>query len=218
MDLAAKIKELVEKNEVLTKIVEKIGGPDKITPIVQSGLDMAKSKIPEIGDIIGMGGKLAVMVGQFKISGSEKQELVVQTIDMILGFLGDNLGVDASKIAELRGLAKNTLPSVLTLAVSAAKGKMDFASIKNNSAIMEGIKNAAHKFIKMIRPRLLVCGLSTTVIDKAEEITAPPKPVQATPESEPASSPSPAPQTDEKEPGLSKEAEIIPARSVVYDA
>lgn len=218
------IQEKIKSNEILMKIIGSIGGPHKLIPIVQSGLEMVKSKVPEIGDIIGIGGKLAALVGQFKISGSEKQLVVIEVVDMVLGFLADK--VDISKIAELRDLAKNTLPSVLTLAVSAAKGKLDFAGIKNNKAIMDSLKSAAHKFLKMMRPRLLVCGLSTAVIDKAEEITAPPKrepaepkPVQAKlEEPSPSPSPSPSPQKDEKEPGLLKEAETIPAQSVVYDA
>ena len=222
------IQEKIKSNEILMKIIGSIGGPHKLIPIVQSGLEMVKSKVPEIGDIIGIGGKLAALVGQFKISGSEKQLVVIEVVDMVLGFLADK--VDISKIAELRDLAKNTLPSVLTLAVSAAKGKLDFAGIKNNKAIMDSLKSAAHKFLKMMRPRLLVCGLSTTIIDKAEEITAPPKrvqPAEASPkpvqakleEPTPAeASPSPSPQKDEKEPGLLKEAETIPAQSVVYDA
>lgn len=209
----AAIEEKIKSNEILMKIAGSIGGSATLIPIVQSGLDMVKSKVPEIGDIIGMGGKLAALVGQFKISGSEKQEVVIQIVDIVLDFVAQKDATLADKITELRGLAKNTLPSVLTLAVSAAKGKMDFAGLKNNSTVIEGLKKAANAFLKMIRPRLLVCGLSSTVIDKADEITAPPKPA-----------PAPAP-AQEKEPGDLKETEVIPARSatpqpgsVVYDA
>jgi hypothetical protein len=91
------------------------------------------------GEVVSLGGSLAGKANQFQqLSGLEKRDLVLSSVDLALKKLLAEMGAEPSddsekasflsrrqRLVEAAEFAKKTLPSVLNLAVDCARGKID---------------------------------------------------------------------------------------------
>lgn len=167
-------------HDVIHELVIRIKLPgtlrsEQIIPIVQSGISkFTNGKVPQLSDIIGVAGVLARDVGAFKISGLEKQELVIEIMDIILIYISSSLRVE---LDSLRHLSRESLPAILSLAY----GNRD---IRNNSGLLRTIGRKLLSFVRHLIPSVGICGLSQSslnaVLDKGDAIVGPP-PKQDTP-------------------------------------
>lgn len=188
------------KNAVLEELISRIQWPvsltiEKVTPIVHRGLKLLKEagicsttfedgKMPSIGDIIGIAGKLSADVGKFgpELKGSEKQQTVLGVVDVLLSYLEAAKPAWRADLEQMKVVARDVLPASLSFAVSVAKGQLDLGSaLRTAVAPRSGVAPLEHgrtlfrRFVGLLRrltPALALCGASgvvATIVDQIEE-------------------------------------------------
>lgn len=205
--------------DILRQLIQKIPFSDtiksalpieKLESIVSGGLVQLKSagvldmsqfglddKIPQVQDLIGMAGKFAAVLAPLKMSGGDKQTVVVELVNVLLVYLVAMKPVLKEKIAHIQKAARETLPAVLTLAVNAARGDLS-AELrrKPGQSMTEYGRELGRKLLGLVRvlvPSFAICGLSSAaveaVIEKGDQI------VGKAPRSARADSEAPVPET-----------------------
>jgi hypothetical protein len=103
--------------------------------LVHDAADVLSDGKVTFGEVVRLGGSLAGKANRFaQISGQQKQELVIQAVDValkqVLALKMTTLPEDQRetfrlKIESAAAFAKETLPAVLDVAVQAARGQLD---------------------------------------------------------------------------------------------
>ena len=186
--------------DILKQLIQKIPFSDtiksalpieKLESIVSGGLVQLKSagvldmsqfglddKVPQVQDLIAMAGKFAAVLAPLKISGGDKQTVVLELVNVLLVYLVAMKPALKEKIAPVQRAARETLPAVLTLAVNAARGDLS-AELrrKPGQSMTEYGRELGRKllgFVRMLAPSFAICGLSSAaveaVIEKGEGI------------------------------------------------
>ena len=186
--------------DILKQLIQKIPFSDtiksalpieKLESIVSGGLVQLKSagvldmsqfglddKVPQVQDLIAMAGKFAAVLAPLKISGGDKQTVVLELVNVLLVYLVAIKPALKEKIAPVQRAARETLPAVLTLAVNAARGDLS-AELrrKPGQSMTEYGRELGRKllgFVRMLAPSFAICGLSSAaveaVIEKGEAI------------------------------------------------
>lgn len=166
--------------------------PEAIIPIVKKALEQLKAagigatafedgKIPVIGDIIGIAGKVSVevqKVGEGKLKGADKLQVVLGVVEVLLSYLEGVKPAWGAELKRLKDVAHDVLPASLSFAVSVAKGELDFGSLLRKP---EGVSHVEHgrslfrRFVGLLRrltPALALCGASSAaaaIVDQIEE-------------------------------------------------
>jgi hypothetical protein len=127
-------------------------------------------KIPAIGDIIGIAGKVSAEVqklGENTLKGADKLQTVLCVVDVVLSYLEGVKPAWGEELKRLKVVARDVLPASLSFAVSVAKGEFDFGSLLRKP---EGVSHVEHgrtlfrRFVGLLRrltPALALCGLSS---------------------------------------------------------
>jgi hypothetical protein len=181
---------------------------DKLHAIVSGGIVQLKNmgvldvsnlgvadKYPQIQDVIAVAGKFAAALAPFKVGGSDKQAVVLGLIDVMLEYIGSFQASLKPKLDAVRETARTTLPAVLTLAVSAARGNLSKdLQRKPGESIADYARSLGRTLISFARrltPSFALCGLSTAavdaVLDRGEAIVGPVRTNKAPVESDSAS-------------------------------
>jgi hypothetical protein len=194
------------KESILQELINKvqwpitIGTTDVINPIVHRGLDLLKGagigvssfedgKIPTIGDIIGIAGKLSGEVGKigstegnrFELKGADKLQTVLGVVDVLLSYLEAAKPAWAGELGRLKVVARDVLPASLSFAVSVAKGELDLGTVLRKP---EGVAHLEHgrslfrRFLGLLRrltPALALCGASSAVAAAVDQIEDAPR-------------------------------------------
>ena len=159
---------------------------DKLHAIVSGGIVQLKNmnaldistlgvadKYPQIQDVIAVAGKFAAALASFKVGGSDKQAVVLGLIDVMLEHIGIAQASLKTKLDAVRETARTTLPAVLTLAVSAARGDLSKdLQRKPGESIGDYARSIGRRlisFARMLKPSFAVCGLSSAAVDAALE-------------------------------------------------
>lgn len=99
---------------------------DLMNELVKNAFDALSDGEVTFGEIVRLGGLLASKANRLgHLSGVEKQKLVVRVVELALQQLLSVSDADREKIERAAQFAKETLPAVLDVAVSAARGKLD---------------------------------------------------------------------------------------------
>lgn len=111
-------------------VVDQSGTPAILDELVKEAHAALADGVLSFGEVVHLGGVLAGKVSQFvHLSGSQKQALVIQAIelalDKVLSEQKDANDEFHQKIRAAASFAKETLPSVLALAVQASKGQIN---------------------------------------------------------------------------------------------
>jgi hypothetical protein len=111
-------------------VVDQSGTPAILDELVKEAHAALADGVLSFGEVVHLGGVLAGKVSQFvHLSGKQKQDLVIQAIELALDkVLSEQKDVNDEfhqKIRAAAAFAKETLPSVLTLAVQASKGQIN---------------------------------------------------------------------------------------------
>ncbi len=111
-------------------VVDQSGTPAILDELVKEAHAALADGHLSFGEVVHLGGVLAGKVSQFvHLSGNQKQALVIRAIELALDkVLSEQKDVDDEfhqKIRAAAAFAKETLPSVLTLAVQASKGQIN---------------------------------------------------------------------------------------------
>ena len=103
------------------------------------------------GEVVRLGGSLAGKANRFaQISGRQKQELVIQAVDValkqVLALKMTSLPEDQRepfrvKIEAAASFAKETLPAVLDVAVQAARGQLDLRKPEVRKSLRQTVKS-----------------------------------------------------------------------------
>jgi hypothetical protein len=106
------------------------GTPAILDELVKEAHAALADGVLSFGEVVHLGGVLAGKVNQFvHLSGNQKQALVIQAIelalDKVLSEQKEATDEFHQKIRAAAAFAKETLPSVLTLAVQASKGQIN---------------------------------------------------------------------------------------------
>lgn len=188
----------------------------EVGDLVQVARDALADGRLSFGEVVQLGGLLASKVRQFVgLSGHQKRMVVLGVLekacsDLLEEKVGtlpeDQREAYRAKIVAAQEFAKDVLPSVLDLAVSAAKGKLDLGSVKRSfwSLLCAGLKCVCK------HPAVLVPIAATPVPVATKAIEA----VVAAPVPPPSPSPSEeklAPAPEESAPA----EEVRPANTVV---
>ena len=121
----------------------------EIGDLVELARDALADGHLSFGEIVQLGGLLASKVNRFVgLSGQQKQKVVIGVIDVACkkllvekyGRLSDEQYEDyRAKLESAQEFAKVTLPFVLDLAVSAAKGRLDLGTVKKSCWTVLGL-------------------------------------------------------------------------------
>ena len=97
------------------------------------------------GEVVTLGGVLASKVSQFvQLSGHQKQEVVMTVVECglqkilkekLATFPEDQREAFRQKVETASAFAKETLPSVLTLAVQASRGELNFGTLVRSADV-----------------------------------------------------------------------------------
>ncbi len=190
--------EFALKETILQELIKNVAlpasiSPETITPIVKKALEQLKAegigatafedgKIPAIGDIIGIAGKVSAEVqklGENTLKGADKLQTVLCVVDVVLSYLEGVKPAWGEELKRLKVVARDVLPASLSFAVSVAKGEFDFGSLLRKP---EGVSHVEHgrtlfrRFVGLLRrltPALALCGLSSAataaIVDQIEE-------------------------------------------------
>ena len=106
------------------------GTPAILDELVKEAHAALADGVLSFGEVVHLGGVLAGKVSQFvQLSGKEKQVLVIRAIELALEkVLSEHKDANDEfheKVRAAASFAKETLPSVLTLAVQASKGRIN---------------------------------------------------------------------------------------------
>jgi hypothetical protein len=118
--------------------------------LVKEAYDILSDGEVTFGEIVRLGGSLAGKASRFAhLSGHQKQTLVIRVVEVALekvlkekttSLPEDQRAGFVEKIQRAAQFAKETLPSVLDVAVSAAKGKLEISSVMNKKTCWTAIK------------------------------------------------------------------------------
>ena len=188
--------EFALKESIIQELVKNVALPASITPeviipIVKKGLEQLKAvgigatafedgKIPAIGDIIGIAGKVSAEVQKVGagLKGAEKLQTVLGVVDVLLSYLEGVKPAWGEELKRLKVVAHDVLPASLSFALSVAKGEFDFGSMLRKP---EGVSHIEHgqtlfrRFVGLLRrltPALALCGASSAaaaIVDQIEE-------------------------------------------------
>jgi hypothetical protein len=176
----------------------------EVGDLVQVARDALADGHLSFGEVVQLGGLLASKVRQFVgLSGHQKQKVVLGVLEKACADLleekleklpEDQREAYRAKLVAAQEFAKDVLPSVLDLAVSAAKGKLDLRSVKKScwTVLCAGVKSAAK------HPVVLVPIVATVAPGAAKAIEAA------------VAAPAPAPEVAEEKSGPAPE-ESVPA-------
>ena len=113
--------------------------PERLHELIQCAYDVLADGKVTFGEVVTLGGMLASKVTQFEqLSGLQKQSLVLDIVDRALrrvlsekleGIPEDHRAEFQNKVYAASSFAKETLPSVLTLAVQASRGELNFGKV-----------------------------------------------------------------------------------------
>lgn len=187
--------EFALKESIIQELLKNVALPASITPeaiipIVKKALEQLKAagigatafedgKIPAIGDIIGIAGKVSVEVQKLDtLKGAEKLQVVLGVVEVLLSYLEGVKPAWGVELKRLKAVAHDVLPASLSFAVSVAKGELDFGSLLRKP---EGVSHVEHgrslfrRFVGLLRrltPALALCGASSAaaaIVDQIEE-------------------------------------------------
>jgi hypothetical protein len=121
----------------------------EVGDLVQVARDALADGHLSFGEVVQLGGLLASKVNQFEqLSGQQKQKIVLGVVERACDELlekklaelpEDEKEAYRAKLVAAQEFAKEVLPSVLTLAVSAAKGKLDLGTVKKSCWTVLGL-------------------------------------------------------------------------------
>jgi hypothetical protein len=111
-------------------VVDQSGTHAILDELVKEAHTALADGVLSFGEVVHLGGVLAGKVSQIAhLSGNQKQALVIRAIELalekVLSEQKDENGEFHQKIRAAASFAKETLPSVLTLAVQASKGQIN---------------------------------------------------------------------------------------------
>ena len=191
--------EFALKESIIQELVKNVALPASITPeviipIVKKGLEQLKAagigatafedgKIPAIGDIIGIAGKVSAEVQKVGagLKGAEKLQTVLGVVDVVLSYLEGVKPAWGEELKRLKVVAHDVLPASLSFALSVAKGEFDFGSVLRKP---EGVSHIEHgqslfrRFVGLLRrltPALALCGASSAVAEIVDQIEEAPR-------------------------------------------
>lgn len=131
--------------------------------LVHDAADVLSDGKVTFGEVVRLGGSLAGKANRFaQISGRQKQELVIQAVDValkqVLALKMTTLPEDQRetfrlKIESAAAFAKETLPAVLDVAVQAARGQLDLRKPEVRKSLWQSLKSL-----------LKCCGLQAPVL------------------------------------------------------
>jgi hypothetical protein len=114
----------------------------EVGELVQVARDALADGHLSFGEVVQLGGLLASKVRQFVgLSGHQKRQVVIGIVERACSDLleeklaklpEDQRDAYREKLLAAQSFAKDVLPSVLDLAVSAAKGKLDLGTVKKS--------------------------------------------------------------------------------------
>ncbi len=144
-----------------------------VTMLGQSGIQIAQEQVDDLlksaydcladgqvtfGEVVTLGGVLGSKVNRFaQLSGPQKQAVVLQIVEGALQkVLTEKVGslpedqqeAFREKVAMAGKFAKETLPSVLQLAVQVAKGAFDFGSIVQNPHVQQSVLSGCFALLR----------------------------------------------------------------------
>ncbi len=112
---------------------------DVLDSLTKSAYDVLADGTVTFGEVVTLGGVLAGKVNQFvQLSGKQKQSLVMNVVERALqqvvkekleSIPEDQRDLFRQKIEAASDFAKQTLPSVLTLAVQASRGELNLGKV-----------------------------------------------------------------------------------------
>lgn len=119
--------------------------------LVHDAADVLSDGKVTFGEVVRLGGSLAGKANRFaQISGRQKQELVIQAVDValkqVLALKMTTLPEDQRetfrlKIESAAAFAKETLPAVLDVAVQAARGQLDLRKPEVRKSLWQSLKS-----------------------------------------------------------------------------
>ena len=128
----------------------------EIGDLVQVAHDALADGHLSFGEVVQLGGLLASKVNRFVgLSGQQKQKVVLGVLEKACSDLLAKRAEDEAfraKLVAAQEFAKDVLPSVLDLAVSAAKGKLDIGQVKKScwSVLRAGLKCASKDLVPLV--------------------------------------------------------------------
>jgi hypothetical protein len=128
----------------------------EVGDLVQVARDALADGHLSFGEVVQLGGLLASKVNRFvQISGQQKQKMVLGIVERACSELLEKHSEDEAyrlKIVAAQDFAKEVLPSVLDLAVSAAKGKLDLGQVKKScwTALRLALRCASKDLIPLL--------------------------------------------------------------------
>lgn len=128
----------------------------EIGDLVQVAHDALADGHLSFGEVVQLGGLLASKVNRFVgLSGQQKQKVVLGILEKACSDLLAKRSDDEAyraKLVAAQEFAKDVLPSVLDLAVSAAKGKLDLGVVKKScwTVLRAGLKCASKDLVPLV--------------------------------------------------------------------
>lgn len=163
----------------------------EVGDLVQVARDALADGRLTFGEIVQLGGLLASKVNRFVgLSGQQKQKIVIGVIDVackqLLSEKYGHLSEEQyeqyrAKLESAQEFAKTTLPSVLDLAVSAAKGRLDLGTVKRTCCSLVSLlrRYKSDRQVPLEPTKAIVLEVpqeatkETTVVQPVEEKSAP---------------------------------------------
>jgi hypothetical protein len=128
--------------------------------LIQCAYDILADGKVTFGEVVTLGGVLASKVNQFEqLSGLQKQAIVLDIVERALqrvlseklGAIPEELRDDfRKKIETASSFAKDTLPSVLTLAVQASRGQLNLAKVVETVVPADGPLSCLHVVLPLL--------------------------------------------------------------------
>lgn len=123
----------------------------QMEPLIQYAMDSLADGKVTFGEMVNLGGMLASKVNQFEqLSGIQKQGLVLDVVERALqrilteqlaGLPEEQRDEFQKKIERASSFVKETLPSVLTLAVQASRGELNLGKVVQFGTSEEGVRS-----------------------------------------------------------------------------
>lgn len=174
-------------------VVDQSCTPAILDELVKEAHAALADGVLSFGEVVHLGGVLAGKVSQFvQLSGKQKQDLVIQAIelalDKVLSEQKDANDEFQQKIRAAAAFAKETLPSVLTLAVQASKGRINLLVPETRQSLWTVLCSVLR--CVCVPAHSLPKAVEMTSLGKAEapkEVASPPQDESKVEEARPAS-------------------------------
>jgi hypothetical protein len=143
----------------------------EVGDLVQVARDALADGHLSFGEVVQLGGLLASKVNRFVgLSGQQKQKVVLGVLEKASSdLLAKRVDDEAyrAKLVAAQEFAKDVLPSVLDLAVSAAKGRLDLGQVKKScwSVLRAGLRCVAKDLVPLVP---IVATIAPTVAKEIE--------------------------------------------------